>query len=285
MYISLLLACGGASLETRVDELRVMAIKPIPAEITPEDTPTADILIPNPPQKPAKFLYWTCTNIGNGCLERDFYEGSELVWGQVQTVNNDSLVHRVELDIPPFLSDLISQVPNEAPFGGSFLWVLACEETQCPLIQDWEAGQASYDSMNNPYELMAELPKKGTSLAFRPLLLSNRPEIERIQHPDLTFSGNDNIVLNGPNDSKPIDFSYALNRQDQSADALYYAYATQGGFAMNDRYTTLLRSEAGTFSTDWFGTEDLKSGNAQLMIILENGEGGISFWTSDATVR
>ena len=65
MYISLLLACGGASLETRVDELRVMAIKPNPAEITPEDTPTVDILLPNPPQKPAKFLYWTCTNIGN----------------------------------------------------------------------------------------------------------------------------------------------------------------------------------------------------------------------------
>ena len=285
MIFPMLMACGGASLETRVEELRVMAIKPIPAEMTPEDSLKIEFLIPNPPQNSAQFLYWTCTNLGDGCLEKEYTESTGEQWGQVQTIDNENILHQVDFELPPVITALLSQLPGNDPFGASLLWVLACEESRCPLIQDWEAGQPDLEAMNSPFELMETLPKKGTSLAFRPLILSNRPEAERIQHPILTFNGDESPSLKGPEGSQTLPFTYELNRLDESSDALYYAYTTQGGFAMNDRYTTLLQSESGEFTAEWFGTEDLEKGTAQLMVILENGEGGISFWTKEGIVQ
>ena len=101
----------------------------------------------------------------------------------------------------------------------------------------------------------------------------------------MTFNGDERPSLKGPEGSQTLPFTYELNRQDETSDALYYAYTTQGGFAMNDRYTTLLQSESGEFTAEWFGTEDLEEGTAQLMVILENGEGGISFWTKEGIVQ
>ena len=48
-------------------------------------------------------------------------------------------------------------------------------------------GQPDLEAMNSPFELMETLPRRGTSLAFRPLILSNRPEEEQIpaSHLDL----------------------------------------------------------------------------------------------------
>lgn len=274
----LMLACGGASLETRVDELRVMAIQTVPAEISPFDQVELNLLVPNPQKKPAQLLFWTCTNFGEGCLEREYYENVEEDWGSVQTVTS-SPVHNYTLEIPPVVAALLSELPEEEVFGATVLWVLACEDNTCPIIDKWTDGQPDTDAMNDPFSLMKNLPIDGTSMAFRPLLMSNRdPEI-RIEHPVFELSTPDEIVLSGPKDSQEITFDYTLNRKDEEADALFYAYATQGGFQMNDRYNALVTEETGTFSTDWFGTDDLETGEALLMVILENGEGGISFWT------
>jgi hypothetical protein len=278
VMLSLLLACGGASLETRVDELRVMAIQTVPAEISPFEPVELNLLIPNPRKTRGQILFWTCTNFGDGCLEREYYESVNEDWGSVQTITN-SPVHNYTLDVPPVVGALLSELPQEDVFGATFLWVLACEENACPLIDNWTDGTPDLDAMSDPFSLMKNLPIEGTSLAFRPLLLSNRDPADRIEHPSFERSSAEEISLSGPKDSQEILFNYTLNRKDEASDALFYAYATQGGFQMNDRYNALLTEESGTFTADWFGTDDLESGEALLMVILENGEGGISFWT------
>ena len=65
-------ACSMSSPSTLVDELRVMAIQSIPAEVSPLDPPAKlQFLIANPKKEEVEVLYWTCTNFGEGCLEKD----------------------------------------------------------------------------------------------------------------------------------------------------------------------------------------------------------------------
>lgn len=285
MLFILFLACGGAALETRVDELRVMAIKTVPAEFSPFEATELNLLIPNPTGKSAQVLFWTCTNFGDGCLERDYYAESSENWGSVQSIDNNNPVVTSPLELPPVISGIVSESPADTVFGATFLWALACEDGLCPIIDQWLSGTPDIDAMNDPFSLMKELPIEGTSLAFRPLIISNRPDSARIQHPLLELTGPEEITLSGPNDNQDISFDYTLNRIDPESDGLFYAYATQGGFQMNDRFTSLLREESGSFEASWFGTDDLESGEALLMIILENGDGGISFWTNFTTIE
>ena len=63
-------ACSMSSPSTIVDEMRIMAIQSEPAEISPLDPPAQlQFLIANPQNLEVDVLYWTCTNLGEGCLE------------------------------------------------------------------------------------------------------------------------------------------------------------------------------------------------------------------------
>jgi hypothetical protein len=279
-----LMACGGPSLETRVEELRVMVIQTETAEFFPNQSIDVNLLIPNPKGKEATALYWTCTNLGNGCIEKEYYQETGQNWGGILSIAENP-IGTVTLDIPPPLTAIVSELPNSEVFGATLLWVLACENDLCPIIEDWENGDPDFESMSDPFSLLKDLPIQGTSLAYRPLLMSQRDESERVKHPTLTYTGEDNISISKPSDNFILPFGYNLNRLTNNQDSLYFSYATQGGFSTNERIRTLISEEDGSFESEWFGSEDMIKGESLLMVILENGEGGLSFWTSTANIE
>ncbi|MEN9787188.1 MAG: hypothetical protein RLZZ299_2452 [Pseudomonadota bacterium] len=67
----LLAACGGLNDETTLTELRVVAMIAEPPEVGPGQATTVTSHIVDPADAGFEVLTWTCTDLGDGCLEPD----------------------------------------------------------------------------------------------------------------------------------------------------------------------------------------------------------------------
>ena len=276
-----LFSCSMSSPSTVVDELRVLAIQTEPAEIAPTETEAQlNLLVADPLEEGADIMVWSCTNLGEGCLEKDFYEGRFDDW--IGVYRRESLLTELPLSIPSVLGGLLSEYPEESlPFQGSLIWVLACVPEQCPIIESVKQGYYDMEALSDPFSLLNDLPFDGVSLSFRSLNLSLRPEEERIQNPVMQpmFETPLSMPLG---ESQILDFSYSLNGVP-TEDSLVYGYATAGSFSESDRRRTQLQEQAGAFSLEWFSSEEPQEG--EVFIILENGLGGTGIWTSTASIE
>ncbi len=84
----LLAACGGRNDETTLTELRVVAMIAAPPEVGPGQSTTLTSVIVDPAAKGVETLTWTCTNLGEGCLEPTL----GLSWYVTGTPDLDGLV-------------------------------------------------------------------------------------------------------------------------------------------------------------------------------------------------
>ena len=282
-------ACRSSDPTTLVDELRVMAIQSEPAEIGAEilnpmvesEEPVANILISDPVETGGTFVAWTCTNFGEGCLEKELYAAAPQDWLQFYSI--DSVLNQVVIPVHPAVWGVLAEIPvEEQPFRGTFLWVLACESGVCPAVDALTDGNYDIEFFADPFGLMEELPITGTSLSFRPLVLSSRPEEARIRNPEITPLFEEEIVVK-PAESTKIPFSYSLSDVPND-DSLAYAFTTLGGFATNDRLNNLLTEQNGDINFEWFGPEE-EQGTAELYIVIEDGLGGSAIWTGSGEVR
>lgn len=275
------LGCSMSSPSTLVDELRVMAIQTEPAELSPLDQEASlRLLIAEPQDRAVDVMYWTCTNIGNGCLEAEFFADDLTQWPQV--FSRTELLTEREFRIPPALSGVVDSLPEDAvPFYGTILWVLACLEDECSFIRDAKQNDINPQGLSNPFEIINDLPFGVASLAFSSIPISNRPLEERVQNPEIVFVGPEELQQN-TEETLELEFSYTLNTVPNE-DSLIYGYATLGGFSESSRSNAQLQQEAGSVSLSWFASQEVGQGEAY--VVLENGVGGTGIWFADVEVQ
>jgi hypothetical protein len=303
-----LLACRIGDPTTLVDELRVMGLRQQPAEISIDDLfipnaspPLIEAWVARPSEQQIDLLLWSCTNFGEGCLEKEVFQDSPEEWIDLSEDIGTYISRPLPLSPLPlgFVPELTAE---DQPFAGTLIWALACQQGSCPLIEEIKSGSIDLEQLANPLTLMKSLPVEEASLSFRSLYFSNRPEEERIKHPELepNFGGTPNLALDN---YVELGFSYQTN-QIPTEDAQIYGYTTLGSFAPNEDINNKLIKDSGDLSLRWFtptteewellleesesepesealpfssiGAEPLDE--AAFFIFLEDGYGGLGVW-------
>ena len=121
----------------------------------------------NPSEEPIDVWTWSCTNLGDGCLEAA--GGSESV---VRTTV-DGLAPTVTrtLGVTPALAGIL---PETGPLTATQVWTLLCEKDACPELENVESRGTNDEwpeetsaLLSDPLSWMPELPTKGTGLAYQ----------------------------------------------------------------------------------------------------------------------
>ena len=281
MIFLTLWGCFSFDPRTRVDELRVMAVQSVPAEITPSSVVDINVLIADPIGEGADVLVWPCTDIGEGCLEREVFAEDSSQW--IQSFSYEEAVTTLSFSLPSQVAGIVQQLPEELiPFTGTVMWVLACVPGECDVVSQFEQGTVNLDDFSNPSSMIEDVPLGRSSLAKRSLRISSRPQEEQVQNPILEFDESQELVLN-VSESKELEISYEMT--SPQASAVYLSgYASAGyiqegpprGFGEDEFSTT------GTDSLVWLGLESAEEGT--LYLILEDDVGGVEFYLAPARV-
>ena len=275
-----LMACLNFDPRSYVDKIRVMAIQSSPAEITPSDgEANLNILIADPQKEGVELLLWTCTDLGSGCIEADFYEDTQ-TWGQYIMMEGPATSATVS--IPPELAFVLPELPEELiPFRNTAVWVLACHLGTCPGIAAFQEGSLEKSYFKKPAKLIEELGFGSASLANRSLLISQREESQRVQNPILEREGED-ILQVAANETLDISFSYTRNNPEEET-AFLYGYTTSGSIVEGQETFSEVFDVQGETLRTWQAGEEPQ--DAQLFFVFDNGAGGLDFWYSEAQVQ
>jgi len=265
-----LLGCGGANDETLVDELRVMAVVVEPPEVAPGATATVTTWIADPNDDAPEALVWTCTNLGDGCLE-----AAEPTQGTTVGEPADGVIvteRAAPLAFTPIVADGETVVPV-------LLWALACAPGLCPAIDlaasapaiGTEDADTLATFLGDPFEGAEDLPLVGTSLALAQIQVSARAA--PLTNPLLTPVDADAALVVGAGAS--IDLAFTVEAPGVTTA---YGYTTNGGFDATE-YEVV----DGAVTLTWFGSD--QAGDAELWVIVNGEDGGSAVWHAFATVE
>ena len=265
--------CSGPSPETRIEELRVVAMVADPPEIGPLDETRVDVYVADPEEEGVEVLVWACTNLGEGCLEE---QGGAI--GIATGTPQDGLL-TVDLSPSPILDGLTT---GGLSLEATALWALACRPGQCPLIEE-ASGAEDYHPWSNrlgadlsdPLGWMADLPRKGVSLAFRLLTVSDLPEDERHDNPTIVALFEELPTLRR---GKKFNLDFRLDGV-LGEEARVFNYITGGGFKMTETYV------GGTGDVRLEGFAPKKAGPVDMWVVFNDGLGGVAVWTASTTVQ
>lgn len=268
VILSLLAGCMGADEDTLVDELRVMAVIVEPPEAAPGVTVAITAYIADPAPDPdgaaPEVLLWTCTNLGDGCLE-----ATEPGQGTTVGAPTDGQLVTTRI-VPPALAGVVGDGTTVLPL---LLWTLACAPELCPAIDRAAAAPDTADAdtlaafLADPITGAEDLPLVGTSLALAQLSVSTRAA-------QLT-----NPVLTPPSELPSVDVGGSVDvtfTVDRAGTA--YGYTTRGGFD-----ATGYDIVDGTVTLTWFGGDE--AGTADLWVVVNGIEGGSVVWRGVGTVE
>ena len=264
----LLVGCGGPDEDTLIDELRVIAITAEPPEVAPGASTTLTATVVDPAQAGADLLLWTCTDLGDGCLEA----ASPGMGTTLGTPTDGQLL--TERTAPVELAGIVGDGVVLLPV---FTWVLACVPGLCPIVDlaagAPEPGSADGDALAallaDPFTMVADLPLQGTSLAVATFSLSSRtaPVTNPLLTP--TFDG----VSAAPEAAAMLGF-------DVVGGAQAYGYTTLGGFEM-PAYDVV----DGHVDLTWYAPVDGTPGQAVEFYVVVNGpDGGSAMWRGTGSV-
>ena len=295
-----LISCMGFDQSTNVDELRVMAIKSEPLEIrisdysspmielpqNPSDeeeedsTPKVHIVVANPTNEELHMAVWLCTNLGEGCLEADFYADTPSAWITLIEPTETS----VSLPIPlnPVWATFNTPEPQLSPLTA--VWVLTCVASECTLLENAFNGNWDLDVFRDPFSLGTQIPLTNSSLASKQLLVSNfEAMIPRIQNPIMTPLF-DELPTISDQESLDLRFELELFQQD-SERASIYGYSTIGGFSANSLVNNSISTLQQQKTLTWFPPTEITNETGDLFVIVNDGLGGVNFWTSQITTE
>lgn len=264
----LLLACSGPNEETLVDELRVMSMVVEPPEAAPGAVVSLSVRIADPLEESPQVMLWSCTNLGDGCVEAA--EPSQGVTVGPPVDGQLTVRRSVSEMLLPIVQDGTTVLPV-------FLWALACVPELCPII-DLAATAPDVGSVEaktlstflaDPFSAMEDLPLEHTSLAFTQLKVSTHAT--HIVNPVLTPQFE--TVTVRAEDSVDLVFQV----QD-SGDYMAYGYTTAGGFG-TPKYDS---SKNGIVTLTWFGPAE--AGEADIWVVVNSDTGGTAVWQGKGTV-
>lgn len=256
--------------ETRVAELRVMAVVMEPPEVVPGETLRFDVHLLDPQRGGADLLLWLCTPVDGACLEA---EASPPLAGWTRVVRRAGDVTALEIAVP---AELAPYLGGEARTASLLGWALACAPGRCPVIDavadadpDAPAPAEVLASLSDPELMLRGLPKTGVSLAARPVVITGRPEGERNLNPVVFRLGEGDLVVR-TGGTYLVQLAYA--------DVAYaWPYATIGGFEY-DRYVA--GGSAGALR--FVAPED--PGTGEVLIVVTDGVGGEAVWREPVRV-
>lgn len=257
--ILLLAACAaGPNEETLLDEVRVVAVVVEPPEVAPGEAATVTVTVADPLGEGPGALAWTCTNLGDGCLEAA-EPGLGALTGEVE---DGRLV--ATKTAPAALAGVVADGETVLPLP---LWVLACVPGLCPLVDDPTADpEATAAFFADPFAGMEDLPMVGASLALGRVAISTRatPLANPVVTTDVTE------VTAAPGEA--VDLVFAVE-----GGATAYGYTTGGGFDMTE-YPV----KDGAVTLTWYAPEE--PGEFRLYIVVNGEDGGSAIWEATATI-
>lgn len=260
-----LIGCtAGPSVESKITDLRVLGARVEPAEPSPGDLATIDVVVADPAGGEVELAIWTCTDFGAGCLEIGA-EAPVTVWRGATT---DGLARATAL-VPPALAGLLQnpELP-EIPVG---LWVLACPAGACPVLDAIDAAPAPGTDehadlvalLGDPPAILADLPFGESALSSQEVTVSARPVEERNHNPDpLTFVAPE---------TAPVGEAVfvELGASDPDGDVVeVLSLSDVGGFPAGFR--------AGA-AVDFTRPEDAPDGGVRVWLVARDGRGGFAF--------
>lgn len=292
----MMISCMGPDQETLVDELRVMAIQTVPAEVqlrdfTPDesgvvDAPVINVVVADPLQSGYQVAIWPCTNFGEGCEERKVFEETPEEW--VELIEGTESLVTVPVLNNPLWGALLSQSPTpDVPVSITSIFVLACAPEVCVEIQNAINGTWDLDKFANPLGWISKLPLEGSSMAIKQLPVSNgMTDDTRLKNPTLIplFDLEEPLTVSGV-DPTLLPFEITLFQQDAGVASIF-GYTTLGGFDRNvfaNNGLKMAELEPAERSINWYAGE-AEPGVADLFVIVEDGLGGTGVWLGSGSV-
>jgi len=198
---------------------------------------------------------WTCLGFGGECLEQD----------------EDRLDKTSELD-PTIRWTLAAPVESsalllDADETMASLWVMACEEGFCPLLEDETPVP---EDLADPYTMMETLPMEGVSLARRSLWISEAQPEERRENPTVEADFGDDILVTA---EETIDLCFSVSGATDG-----YGHASAGGFT-----ETEAEVDEGKLSLVYSAPPE--TGEVELWVVVQTEDGGSAVWTGSLTVE
>ena len=259
-----MMGCGGPNQETLLDELRVLAMVPEAPEVAPGESTTLRTRGVDPAQGGAEVLVWTCTSLGEGCIEDE--EGRSV---QVMTPTDGWV------ETPVGASAALGFVASEEPIPLIAVWALACAEGLCPLIDDVQAGAEVDPTLwSDPLDWMDTLDMVGVSLAVNTLSVSTRDPALRHVAPTLSLQSTVDPVA--PLGTLSLT---AVASGTLGPEARVWAYTEGGGFVSTDERP----DESGSVTFEWVAPDE--AGVVPLYLVLVDDLGGSALWEGEALVQ
>lgn len=257
----LLLGCGGPNEETLIDELRVVAMVVDPPEIAPGADAAITTYVADPLAEAPEVMLWTCTNLGDGCLEAALEDQGTTVATPVDGIVSATRTAPAELAYAVGDGEVVLPV---------LLWALACVPGLCPVI-DLAASSPGGSSelsafLADPFTGMEDLPLVGTSLALSTIDVSTRSE--PLRNPG--FASTPTEVVAAPEETVLLDFE---------TDAYeVWGYTPGGGFVLPSYLV-----DGGAITMEWVAPAE--AGTYAMWVVGTGLEGGTVVWTTTTTVE
>lgn len=251
-----------------MDELRILDIVADPPEVLPGATSNLQVTVADPTGVSPDVLVWTCTNLGDGCLE-----AADADQGTTLGVTEDGQISAT-LTASAALTPLVADGETVFPI---LAWALACAPGACPVIDLAASAPASGSDeaaelssfLANPFDGAAQLPLQGTSLAYSQVGVSTRQA--PLENPSIHADDPAPHVAAGAE----VDLVFQVEAQGPSTA---YGYTTLGGFSAAS-YDVV----DGAVTLTWFGPE--AAGSADLWVVVNGEDGGSAIWSGRGIVE
>jgi hypothetical protein len=274
VVIFFLLGCSmGPSLETLIDELRIVAQVADLPEATAGEVVTLTALTADPLDEGYDVLSWTCTFTGESCAE----SASGGAWGGLTLTEQPTEPVVTSYAVPEAFSSFLTDEP--VPLVQ--VWTLSCLPGLCPPIE--AAREADPDTeqlqewLTDPTSFLVDVPMEGVSLGLRSILLSTRPEGERGQNPGISCVPDEGELV--ADVETELAFTCSLT-EGLTETASVWGYTTAGGW--QGASLALLGGES-EVEYSWFAPEE--PGEATVWVVVVDGQGGVGLWEETLTAR
>ena len=252
---------AGPNTETKIDDLRVVAVVLEPPEVSAGDTLAVDVTVADPEENGVELLFWTCTDpfYAGECLEANL-PVAQWVWeGKL-----DAGHWTHALDIPSSLGAWFAKGFTEIPVT---IWALACEPGLCDLFEEVRQGDPGLSArLASPNDILRGLPFEGVSLARRQAWVSGREPGERNENPVATPLFDADVLEER---ARGVELDFGVSESEVDA----YGFAEAGGFAVTDA-----RTVEGEVRLTWLPPEKGLKEPARVYVTFEDGEGGSALW-------
>lgn len=267
-------ACADTGdLATWVRDVTVIAVVAEPPEVTPGDTLTLSVTVGDPAARGVDLLVWSCTDLGDGCVEALPPHRPLSAWARV--ARDVGPTASMSFLVPPVLPGDLGGSASTVTF---LIWALACAPGLCDVMDDVAATpapesaawEATVEALARPDDWLVGLPIAGTSLAVRRAVLSVRPIQQRNLNPSVEYLGPEPLEARV---GEVVDLRFGTEDAVRARP-----FTTLGVF---DDATVAVTT--GGFVASWWAPAT--PGTATLWVSVDDGLGGYAVWSRVVEVR